>query len=101
MIRLLAVHDLRIALADRSSLVWLFVMPVVFMYFIGTITGGFSGPSQAKKPVLGVVVEGQHDSIERWLLERLGEEFDVIVYDAGGRPSVRKRRRWSRWPDAW
>jgi len=84
MIRLLAVHDLRIALADRSSLVWLFVMPVVFMYFIGTITGGFSGPSQAKKPVLGVVVEGQHDSIERWLLERLGEEFDVIVYDAGG-----------------
>jgi len=84
MIRLLARHDLRIALADRSSLVWLFVMPVVFMYFIGTITGGLSGPSQAQKPTLGVALEGQRGPVEDWLLQRLGEEFALIVYDGQG-----------------
>jgi hypothetical protein len=35
--------DLRRALRGKDTLVWLFVMPIVFFYFIGTVTGGFAG----------------------------------------------------------
>jgi ABC-type Na+ efflux pump permease subunit len=36
----LARHDLRHALRQRETLVWVFAMPAVFFYFIGTVTGG-------------------------------------------------------------
>jgi ABC-type Na+ efflux pump permease subunit len=28
----------------RETILWTFVMPIVFFYFIGTVTGGFGGP---------------------------------------------------------
>ena len=39
----IAWHDLRHQLSESSTLVWVFVMPPVFFYFIGTVTSGFSG----------------------------------------------------------
>jgi ABC-type Na+ efflux pump permease subunit len=39
----LARMDLRYSLRQRETLVWAFVMPIVFFYFIGTVTGGFGG----------------------------------------------------------
>ena len=35
----------------RETWLWTFLMPIVFFYFIGTITGGFSGPSETKQPI--------------------------------------------------
>jgi len=35
----------------RETWLWTFIMPIVFFYFIGTITGGFSGPSETKQPI--------------------------------------------------
>ena len=32
-------------LRARETLLWLFVMPILFFYFIGTVTGGFDGPA--------------------------------------------------------
>jgi ABC-type Na+ efflux pump permease subunit len=37
----IAWHDVRYQLRQGGTLVWLFVMPPVFFYFIGTVTGGF------------------------------------------------------------
>ena len=37
---LLARNDLKLALKDRSIILWLFIMPAVFFYFIGTVTQG-------------------------------------------------------------
>ncbi|MBT8137957.1 MAG: ABC transporter permease [Gammaproteobacteria bacterium] len=39
-IALLARIDLKLALKERTTIVWLFIMPGVFFYFIGTVTGG-------------------------------------------------------------
>jgi len=39
----IAWHDVRFQLRQGSTLVWLFVMPPIFFYFIGTVTGGFQG----------------------------------------------------------
>ena len=39
----IAWHDLRHQMRQGATLVWVFIMPSVFFYFIGTVTGGFSG----------------------------------------------------------
>lgn len=39
----IALHDVRHQLRQGGTLVWLLVMPPIFFYFIGTVTGGFSG----------------------------------------------------------
>ncbi len=39
----IALHDVRHQLRQGATLVWLLVMPPIFFYFIGTVTGGFSG----------------------------------------------------------
>jgi ABC-type multidrug transport system permease subunit len=41
----IAWQDVRYQLRQGSTLVWLIVMPPIFFYFIGTVTGGFSGGS--------------------------------------------------------
>lgn len=43
----LARKDLRQIFRAKETWVWAFVMPVVFFYFIGTVTGGFSRPRSA------------------------------------------------------
>lgn len=40
----IARRDLVYTLRQRETLLWTFVMPVVFFYFIGTVTGGMGGP---------------------------------------------------------
>jgi ABC-2 type transport system permease protein len=44
----IARKDVQYIIRERESILWLFVMPVVFFYFIGTITGGFAGSGPAK-----------------------------------------------------
>ena len=39
---LIARHDLRRMLLARETLLWTFAMPVIFFYFLGTVTGGFA-----------------------------------------------------------
>jgi len=38
----------------RETILWTFVMPIVFFYFIGTVTGGFGGPSTDRLDALAV-----------------------------------------------
>ena len=42
----IARKDLHFTLRAKETIIWVFVMPIVFFYFIGTITGGshFTGP---------------------------------------------------------
>jgi len=39
---IIALHDIRHQLRQGATLLWVFVMPPIFFYFIGTVTGGFS-----------------------------------------------------------
>jgi ABC-type multidrug transport system permease subunit len=39
----IAWHDVRYQLRQSGTIVWLFVMPPIFFYFIGTVTTGFTG----------------------------------------------------------
>lgn len=54
----IAWQDVRNQLREGSTLLWLFVMPPIFFYFIGTVTGGFaSGMSGGQATPLTVVAE--------------------------------------------
>lgn len=45
----LARKDLRYLLREWSTWFWAFLMPIVFFYFIGTITGGVGGAPEAER----------------------------------------------------
>ena len=42
-------HFMRI----RETLLWVFVMPILYFYFIGTVTGGFGSPSGERRDKIG------------------------------------------------
>jgi len=75
---LLARNDLKLALKDRSTILWLFIMPAVFFYFIGTVTqGGMNFADTAAE----LVVENKDggylsDHLESRLEENL---FSIIL----------------------
>jgi len=51
-------QDVRFQMRDGGTLLWLFVMPPIFFYFIGTVTAGFSsGMSGGQATPLTVVAE--------------------------------------------
>lgn len=47
----LARMDVRHLLRGRETILWTFVMPVLFFYFIGTVTGGSRGMPDSKDPI--------------------------------------------------
>ena len=54
----IAWQDVRYQLRQGSTLLWVFVMPPIFFYFIGTVTGGFSGGGSSGEPTpIHVVAE--------------------------------------------
>ncbi len=80
---LIARADVTFQLKERSTLVWMFVMPLLFFYFIGTVTGGFAvrGGTGARplalaaadggEPLLGALV--QHLEANGFSVQAAGE----------------------------
>ena len=76
-IALLAGTDLKLALKDRSVILWLFIMPAVFFYFIGTVTQG--GMSFTDSPVTLLVENNDGGFLSRHLEARLEENLFSIT----------------------
>lgn len=74
----IAWNDLRRNLVRREAIVWVFVMPIVFFYFIGTVSGGF-GPKPERAVKLSLLVGEDPgfllDRLEQRLTER---DFEVV-----------------------
>ena len=43
---LIAWHDLRLNLRQKETVLWVFLMPALFFWFIGTVTGSFGASSR-------------------------------------------------------
>ena len=74
---LLARNDLKLALRDRSTILWLFIMPVVFFYFIGTVTQG--GLNFVDSTVELVVENKDGGFLSQHLEKRLEENLYTIM----------------------
>lgn len=65
---LLAVNDLRLTMKDRTSLLWMLLLPLALMWFFGQ-AGGSGGP-----PKISLSVDNQDGD---WVAEALLEELDA------------------------
>ncbi len=73
----IAWQDIRFQMRQSATLVWVFVMPPIFFYFIGTVTGGFSG-GLSGGPATPVVVTAENPGfLKQQIDQRLREgNFD-------------------------
>ncbi|NNL95989.1 MAG: ABC transporter permease [Xanthomonadales bacterium] len=90
----IAWQDVRSQLRQGATLLWVFLMPPIFFYFIGTVTGGFSsGFSGAQATPITVVAESP-GFLQAQLDKRLGENdfaaqwsAELSVDEAGNLPA--------------
>ena len=69
----LARKDVKYLMREKETMLWTFVMPVVFFFFIGSITGGFAGGGDSV-PNVALWVEGEalpNDIAGGFLVEHL------------------------------
>lgn len=74
--RFVAYHDLRTALRAKETFLWVFVMPVVFIFFIGSVTGGSTSTARNSVPDPIVVVRGSEPGLLADQLEQRLEDRD-------------------------
>ncbi len=88
----LGINELRLTAKDRSNLVWMLVMPIVFILFFGSVTGGASrGP--ADTTIALAVVDADVSWLSRGLVEALeGEDFAVTEVPPGEAAAEARRR---------
>ncbi len=74
----IARKDLRYMLRARETILWVFIMPIVFFYFIGTITGSQGTGGQKEK--LAIRDSGNPGFLFDQFTRRLEErEYEVIL----------------------
>jgi ABC-type multidrug transport system permease subunit len=67
----IARNDLLHSLRERETILWVFIMPIMFFYFIGTITKGMGGPGGAGQEGLTVRVPENAGFLADELIRRL------------------------------
>ena len=85
----IARKDLKYLLRRRETLVWTFFMPIVFFYFIGTITSGFGGGGGAARDKLALLAPADAGFLADEVARRLGEQGYEVVRESSG--SLRRR----------
>ncbi len=86
----LARFDLRLLLWDKESILWIFIMPVFFMYFTGLMSrGGGSGPPA---PRIGIVTEDSGPVTDALAARLEGQGF-VVVRSSDPADTLLPRRR--------
>ena len=76
-------------LREKATLFWLFLMPIVFFYFIGTVTSGFGGGPVGPGSTRLVLEGPPGDGVVGVLLERLEESGFRITRETPTSGSVR------------
>jgi len=84
----LARKDVQYMLRARETLFWTFLMPIVFFFFIGSITGGSKGASTDTTTPLVVVADATAGFLIPHLEARLEETGFRIVPAEGADPGI-------------
>lgn len=76
----IARKDVKYMIQGKETLLWLFIMPVVFFYFIGTVTGGMNPGGGGGSTPLAVKVEPDAGFLADELVRRLEEQEYRVVF---------------------
>jgi ABC-2 type transport system permease protein len=82
--------DLKFLFREWGTWLWAFLMPVVFFYFIGTITGGMAGPAPAE--TIGLIA----DRDAGFLADEFVRQLEAVGYKVE-RVDAQSWSRYSRW----
>ncbi len=75
----IAIKDVAFMIRRRETILWTFVMPVVFFYFIGTVTGGFAGPSPDRKDPLALRGDANGGFLMEEIVHRLeAQQYEIV-----------------------
>jgi hypothetical protein len=75
----IAWHDAIYQLRQGSTILWTFVMPPIFFYFIGTVTGGFSSVTSGGTATPITVIAEQPGFLKEQIDLRLRDnDFDPV-----------------------
>ena len=69
--------DLAQMLRQRETLLWVFVMPALFFYFIGTVTGGYGRPRSDRPDPLALRITPRDTG---WVVEELVRRLEAQRY---------------------
>ena len=89
----IAGHDLRFMLRQWETLLWMFVMPPVFFYFIGTVTGGDGPATTGRGPPLAVQAPANGGLVVEQLVARLEQQGYAVARPATSEELERYDRR--------
>ena len=79
----LARMDARYLLTRRETILWTFVMPVIFFYFIGTITRNAGGGGDTRDPI-AVSVPADAGFLAGQVIDRLkAANYRVVRTETG------------------
>ena len=85
----LAYMDAKHLLSRRETLLWTFVMPIIFFYFFGTVTGNSSGPARDN---LAVSAPPDAGFLADQLLARLNQRGYHVIRAPEPKEFLRYRR---------
>ncbi len=87
----IAVEDTKHSLRQRETLVWTFIMPIIFFYFIGTVTGGLAGGSSGQVEKIALEVPGEGGFLVDEIQRRLEAEGYAVQRNPENAPNYRRR----------
>lgn len=88
----LARKDVQYMLRHRETIFWTFLMPVVFFYFIGTVTGGFDGGGSGSKDPLVVETDPGAGFLSVYLKNHLRAVGYEVVTPEEAKPDSKAAR---------
>ena len=74
----LSVADARNLLRAKETLVWIFLMPSLFFYFIGTVTGGFGGSGDGLVTIATLAPAGADPLVDHLIARLEQRDFRVV-----------------------
>ena len=78
-VRFIAGRDLAMLIREREMVLWTFLMPIVFFYFLGTVTGGFGTPDPDRPDSLALVGAEEGGFLVDELTRRLEDQNFAVV----------------------
>ncbi|RLE28170.1 MAG: hypothetical protein DRJ65_00430 [Acidobacteria bacterium] len=76
----IALHDLRVTLRDRSAVMWMFFLPIVFATFFGLVLGGGSASSPADGTVSLTIRDLDGSELSQRMIEELKDDRFSLTF---------------------